>query len=181
MSCVELGSASVAKTHPYSSIPKRNARATAEAHAELSTSLRVDKNTKITIHQTMDRLAMRASIMKPFIPSCLVLKGVLPRRPISPSILCRHNHSAAIPTQSTQPGTNIAPQSNIHPSAVGHPALSNKRQRRSSDSAFLLTFLGLLAAIGPLSYWYLGYREEHMRKKKEGMLREIQERHQARG
>lgn len=44
----------------------------------------------------------------------------------------------------------------------------------------LLVFLGCLVATPPLIYYYWQYREQHMREKKEGMLREIQARAAAR-
>ncbi|OQO10517.1 hypothetical protein B0A48_03814 [Cryoendolithus antarcticus] len=68
-----------------------------------------------------------------------------------------------------------------HPSAVGHPALESKRTKRGSDGLLYLTFFGLLGAGVPLSYWYWGYREEHMKRKKEKILADLRAKYAAKG
>ena len=68
-----------------------------------------------------------------------------------------------------------------HPSAVSHPALSEQpTQRGGGDNSIVFIFGGLLLGGIPLSYWYWGYREQAMKRKKEEMLRGIQERYAAR-
>jgi hypothetical protein len=60
-----------------------------------------------------------------------------------------------------------------HPSAVSHPALSDQPvQRGGGDNSIVYIFGGLLLGGIPLSYWYWGYRERAMtRKKEEGFKR----------
>lgn len=67
-----------------------------------------------------------------------------------------------------------------HPSAVSHPALDQPTQRGGGDNSIVFIFGGLLLGGIPLSYWYWGYREQAMKRKKEEMLRGIQERYAAR-
>nr|OQO25806.1 hypothetical protein B0A51_06218 [Rachicladosporium sp. CCFEE 5018] len=92
----------------------------------------------------------------------------------------RSQQAAATAPQLPNTGVNLTAQPR-HPSAVGHPALESKRTKRGSDGLLYLTFFGLLGAGLPLSYWYWGYRERHMKEKKEKILADLRAKYAAKG
>ena len=92
----------------------------------------------------------------------------------------RTGQSAVAATQPHAPPPATA-QHLKHPSAIGHPALRKEPVKAGSDKGFFVTFIGLLAAGVPLTYWYWGYRADHMRRVKEEKLKEVQERYRAGG
>jgi len=71
-------------------------------------------------------------------------------------------------TQSPSP-----PRQDIVGAGVHRPQIEGKG---GGIAPHLLVFLGCLMATPPIIYYYWQYRDQHMREKKEGMLREIQAR-----